>query len=139
MHKVYLSLGTNLGSREENLARAKKLIGEKLGTVPTSAGVLETEPVGVPKEYENLKFLNEMLYLTTEKGPYEVSEIVHGIEDEMGRIRTVRNGPRIIDIDIIAYDDLKLDDPKLTLPHPRAEERDFVRIPYAELKRRFGD
>lgn len=134
MHDVFLSLGTNLGNREENLAKARALIGEKLGTVPISAGIIETEPVDVPEKYAALKFLNEMLLVKTAKGPYEVSDIVHKIEDEMGRIRTVKNGPRIIDIDIIAYDELVINDPKLTLPHPRAMERDFVRIPWQALK-----
>lgn len=135
MHDVYLSLGTNLGSREENLAKARALIAEKLGTVPISAGIMETEPVDVPEEFAALKFLNEMILVKTEKGPYEVSEIVHKIEDEMGRIRTVKNGPRVIDIDIIAYNDLVLDDPILTLPHPRAMERSFVLTPWKNLIR----
>lgn len=136
MHDVFLSLGTNLGDRAANLAEAKRLLADNLGTVPkfVSSGVIETEPVDVPEEFAALKFLNEMILVKTEKGPYEVSEIVHKIEDEMGRIRTVKNGPRVIDIDIIAYDDLVLDDPTLTLPHPRAMERDFVRIPWQALK-----
>ncbi|MCQ2368477.1 MAG: 2-amino-4-hydroxy-6-hydroxymethyldihydropteridine diphosphokinase [Kiritimatiellae bacterium] len=137
MHDVYLSLGTNLGDRAANLAEAKRLLADKLGTVPTfvSSGVIETEPVDVPEEFAALKFLNEMILVKTEKGPYEVSEIVHKIEDEMGRIRTVKNGPRVIDIDIIAYDDLVLDDPILTLPHPRAMERSFVLTPWKNLIR----
>lgn len=96
---------------------------------------METEPVDVPEEFAALKFLNEMILVKTEKGPYEVSEIVHKIEDEMGRIRTVKNGPRVIDIDIIAYNDLVLDDPILTLPHPRAMERSFVLTPWKNLIR----
>lgn len=137
MHDVYLSLGTNLGNRAANLAEAKRLLADKLGTVPkfVSSGVIETEPVDVPEEFAALKFLNEMILVKTEKGPYEVSEIVHKIEDEMGRIRTVKNGPRVIDIDIIAYDDLVLDDPILTLPHPRAMERSFVLTPWKNLIR----
>lgn len=136
MHDIYLSLGTNLGPREENLAKARALIAEKLGTVPISAGIIETEPVDVPEEYAALKFLNEMLFVKTELGPYEVSEIVHKIEEEMGRIRTVKNGPRVIDIDIVAFDDLVLDDPSLTLPHPRAMERPFVLDPWKKLIRK---
>lgn len=137
MHDVFLSLGTNLGNRAANLAEAKRLLADKLGTVPkfVSSGVIETEPVDVPEEFAALKFLNEMILVKTEKGPYEVSEIIHKIEDEMGRIRTVKNGPRVIDIDIIAYDDLVLDDPILTLPHPRAMERSFVLTSWKNLIR----
>jgi 2-amino-4-hydroxy-6-hydroxymethyldihydropteridine diphosphokinase len=77
--------------------------------------------------------LNQAAVFETDLSPHEFSDRMHAIEDDMGRVRLVRNGPRTIDIDLIDFGGVKMDDPELTLPHPRARERDFVLVPLAEL------
>ena len=74
-----------------------------------------------------------MLVLWTTLEPYDFSRRMHAVEDRLGRVRTVRNGPRTIDVDLIDFGGLVNDDPALTLPHPRAHLRDFVMCPLAEL------
>ena len=98
-----------------------------------ASAVIETTPVDVPPEYADLAFLNQVLVLWTTLKPYDFSRRMHAVEDRLGRVRTVRNGPRTIDVDLIAFGGLVNDDPALTLPHPRAHLRDFVMRPLAEL------
>ena len=93
----------------------------------------ETEPVGVPEEFRHLKFLNQVAIFETALDPHDFSERMHRVEDELGRKRTVRNGPRTVDIDMVDYGGIAMDDPELTLPHPRAKERDFVMRPWKAL------
>ena len=95
--------------------------------------VVETEPVGVPPEFAHMKFMNQVAVFETALSAREFSERMHAVEDSLGRIRTVRNGPRTIDIDLVDFGGMVSDDPELTLPHPRARERDFVMGPLAEL------
>ena len=95
--------------------------------------VRETEPVDVPPEFAALKFLNQLAVFETTLEPLEFSRRMHAIEDALGRVRTVRNGPRTIDLDLIDFGGLVMDDPELTLPHPRAHLRDFVLRPLEEL------
>ena len=133
MHCVYLSLGSNRGWRKRNLMRAVSLIGERLGTVVKQSSMLETAPVGFASKH---KFLNMCLELQTELPPYELLEGCEQIERDLGRTRKSVNGnyhDRRIDIDILCYDDLQMDTPRLTLPHPRMKERDFVMIPLREI------
>ena len=109
------------------------------GTVGSStrlaaaSSVIETEPVDVPAEFAAMKFLNQAAVFMTELDPWKFSRGMHRVEDALGRVRTVRNGPRTIDIDLIDFSGMKLSDPELTLPHPRAAGRDFVMRPLAEL------
>ena len=98
-----------------------------------ASSVIETEPVGVPREFAALKFLNQAALFETELGPLEFSRAMHGVEDKMGRVRTVRNGPRVIDIDLVDFGGRKMRTRELTLPHPRAAGRDFVMRPLREL------
>ena len=93
----------------------------------------ETAPVDVPAEFSRMKFLNQLAVFDTGLEVHEFSRRMHSIEDALGRVRTVRNGPRTIDIDLIDFDGLRLDEPALTLPHPRAARRDFVIRPLASL------
>ena len=95
--------------------------------------MIETEPVDVPPEFAHLKFLNQAALFETALEAHDFSRRMHGIEDALGRVRTVRNGPRTIDIDLIDFDGIVLNEPELTLPHPRAAARDFVLRPLAEL------
>lgn len=131
---VTLSLGSNLEPRRERLARAVAAIGEFPGTrIVAESEIAETDPVGVPEEFQDLKFLNQVVFAETTLAAKEFSDRMHRIEDDLGRVRTVRNGPRTIDIDMIDYEGVVSSDPELTLPHPRALERDFVRGPWQRL------
>lgn len=132
--RAIVSLGSNLGNREENLAKALSALSAMPGTtLEKASSVIETEPVDVPEEFAGLKFLNQAAVFLTSLSAEEFSRRMHAIEDNMGRVRTVRNGPRTIDIDLVDFGGLVMDTPELTLPHPRAAERDFVCRPLAEL------
>ena len=98
-----------------------------------SSRVAETEPADVPPEFASQRFLNQVAVFVTSLDPYDFSRRMHRIEDELGRVRTVRNGPRTIDLDLVDFGGITLSDPELTLPHPRAAEREFVMRPLAEL------
>ena len=130
-----LSLGTNIEPRQANLNEAR----ERINNIPSTrisqiSSVIETDPVDVPKEFLDKKFLNQVVIVETTLDVKDFSDAIHKIEDDMGRIRgPVRNTPRPIDIDIITFDNLRINTPELTLPHPRAHERDFVMKPLLEI------
>lgn len=134
MVRAVVALGSNIEPRAEYLARAREALAAFPHTrmVKTSA-VEETEPVDVPGEYAHMKFLNQIVVLETALEPLDFSRRMHAVEDELGRVRTVRNGPRTIDIDLIDFGGVKMETSELTLPHPRARERDFVMRPLAAL------
>ena len=132
--RAIVSLGSNVEPRADYLEQARNA----LATLPCThllkaSSVIETEPVDVPPEYASMKFLNQVIVLDTALEPHDFARRMHAIEDRLGRVRTVRNGPRTIDIDLIDFNGIVSDDPKLTLPHPRAKDRDFVMRPLAEL------
>lgn len=132
--RAVVALGSNLGNRESYLRRALK----KLSALPETrlieaSFVHETRGVDVPEEFKNLKFLNQVALFETTLEPFDFSRRMHAIEDELGRVRTVRNGPRTIDLDLISFGDVHLETEELTLPHPRAAERVFVFEPMREL------
>jgi len=129
LKQVYLGLGTNIGDRQSNLARALKLLGERLKIEKVSS-IYETEPVGYADQPQ---FLNTVCLVKTNIGPLQLLSLVKGIEANMGRDAGFPNGPRIIDIDIILYSDMSMIDPELTIPHPRMNERAFVLIPLMEI------
>ena len=132
--RAAVSLGSNLGSRAANLRRALAALSRLPRTRLLDAGeAVETEPVGVPAEFASMKFLNQAALFETELSPLEFSRAMHGIEDRLGRVRTVRNGPRTIDIDLVDFGGIRMRTRELTLPHPRAAERDFVVRPLREL------
>ena len=138
VHQVYLGLGSNLGNRRALLKRAVRLIGERVGEVTRQSTFIETEPWGF--ESAN-KFLNAVILCETDKTPREVLEATQQIERDMGRQKTVHRTSstrtytdRPIDIDILLYDDLTVDEPDLKIPHPLMEQRDFVMIPLREIK-----
>ena len=133
MYNAAVSLGSNLGNRKDYLARALEMLSSLPHTkLLVASSVSETDPVGVPDEFISYKFLNQVAVFETELDAVEFSNRMHLIEDALGRVRTVRNGPRVIDVDLIAFDNLIINDPFLTLPHPRAHERDFVMRPLRE-------
>lgn len=134
MARAVVSLGSNIGDRAAHLKRAVEFLSNLPETKFVKAsGIIETEPVDVPEEFSGMKFLNQAAVFETNLSPYEFSDRMHAIEDVMGRVRLVRNGPRTIDIDLIDFGGVEMDDPELTLPHPRAKVRDFVLVPLAEL------
>ena len=87
----------------------------------------------MPSEFAALKFLNQVAVFETALDPFDFSRRMHAIEDDLGRVRTVRNGPRTIDIDLIDFGGQAINTPELTLPHPRANLRSFVQEPLKEL------
>lgn len=139
MTRAIVSLGANIGSRGDTLRRALDALSSLPETrLVRASSVLETEPVDVPPEFAALKFLNQAAVLETGLGAFDFSRRMHAIEDDLGRVRTVRNGPRTIDIDLIDFGGQVVNTPELTLPHPRARLRDFVTRPLAELGIRLG-
>lgn len=134
MHTVYLALGTNLGNRKAIMREAIDNIGKKVGTVMRQSSFYETEPWGF--ESPNL-FLNACICVSTKLAPRQLLEVTQDIERDMGRIeKTVglQYVDRIIDIDILLYDDLHINEPDLVIPHPLMEEREFVMKPLLEIK-----
>lgn len=132
-HKVYFSLGSNLGDKEGNIREAISRIGELIGEVDRQSTLLATEPWGF--ESDNT-FVNAAIRCTTSLSPFEILNITQNIERAMGRTLKSVDGQyhdRIIDIDILIYDDLHITTPQLTLPHPLMKERDFVMIPLKEI------
>ncbi len=133
MHQVYLSLGTNLGNRRENIREAIRKIGEQVGVVTRQSALYETKPWGFSTPNE---FINACVLVETELVPRQLLEATQRIEKEMGRTLKSVDGAyhdRIIDIDILMYDDIKVDEPDFKLPHPLMEERDFVMVPLREI------
>ena len=129
-----VSLGSNIEPRREYLSRAVAALSSLPGTrLLKMSPVMETEPVDVPPEYAGMKFLNSVAVFETTLEVFDFSRRMHGIEDALGRVRTVRNGPRTIDLDLIDFGGMTVDTPELTLPHPRAHLREFVFRPLAEM------
>ena len=133
MHKVYLSLGTNLGNRKAIMHEAIARVEDKIGTVLRQSSFHETEPWGFKSP--NL-FLNACVCASTPLAPRQLLEDTQAIEHEMGRVKKTINAQytdRIIDIDILLYDQLNINEPDLIVPHPLMEERDFVMLPLKEI------
>ena len=133
-HQVYLGLGSNLGDCRKNLERAIRLIGDRVGHVTRQSSFIETEPWGF--ESPN-KFMNAVILCKTTKAPREVLMLTQQIERDMGRRKKSLSGgyaDRPIDIDILLYDDLTIDEPDLKIPHPLMHQRDFVMIPLEEVR-----
>jgi len=126
---AYLCLGSNLGEREENLSRALTLLSLEVDLKEVSS-IYETEPVGYK---EQPLFLNLVCRVATNLPPEEILHLAKDIETRMGRVPSFPNAPRIIDIDILFYNDKIIETLNLTIPHPRLKERAFVLIPLAEI------
>lgn len=156
MHKVYLSLGSNLGDREQQLKQAIRFIDERIGEVVRQSSFIETEPWGFQSEHQ---FLNAAICCLTDKTPREVLQLTQQIERDLGKTKahathrpsSITHHPssiiphpsalspqpsyfnRPIDIDILLYDDWKVSEPDLKIPHPLMHQRDFVMIPLKEI------
>jgi 2-amino-4-hydroxy-6-hydroxymethyldihydropteridine diphosphokinase len=128
---VYLALGSNLGDREAMLNKAiAYLAAEGVRTVRRSS-IIETAPAYV---LDQPKFLNMVIEARTAHFATELLRRTQRVEKAIGRVKTIDKGPRLIDIDILYFDDLQLQSPHLTIPHPLIHERPFVLIPLRELK-----
>lgn len=133
MHTVYLGLGTNLGDKETNLRMAVAEIAMRIGEVASLSAFYASEPWGFLSEHS---FLNAVCRVCTNCSPMEVLSITQEIERWLGRHKKSVGGiysDRLIDIDILLYDDLHINTPELTIPHPLMWQRDFVTIPLREI------
>ncbi|HHX95428.1 MAG TPA: 2-amino-4-hydroxy-6-hydroxymethyldihydropteridine diphosphokinase [Clostridia bacterium] len=129
-HTAYLSLGSNVGSRAANLHRALELLKNESIVIDALSSIYETEPWGVP---DQPMFLNMVARLKTTLNPKELLRVLLAVEKQMGRERLLRWGPRIIDLDILLYDNEVIHDRELEIPHPRMVERAFVLVPLLEV------
>ncbi|RUL49122.1 2-amino-4-hydroxy-6-hydroxymethyldihydropteridine diphosphokinase [Lysinibacillus antri] len=131
MNNVYLSLGTNIGEREQNLKQAVTMLQTKEDVVVEAvSSIYETAPVGFVNQPS---FLNIALYIKTSKSPLKTLELCQSIENELGRVREFRWGPRIIDLDILLYNHENIETENLIVPHPRMFDRAFVLVPLLEI------
>jgi 2-amino-4-hydroxy-6-hydroxymethyldihydropteridine diphosphokinase len=128
-HITYIALGTNLGDRLGNLRAALAALPPKVHLLAESA-IYETPPWGVT---DQPAFLNMAVKAETALNPADLLDYLKALETSLGRIPSFRNGPRLIDLDILFFDDLALDTPPLVIPHPRLHERAFVLVPLADV------
>jgi 2-amino-4-hydroxy-6-hydroxymethyldihydropteridine diphosphokinase len=129
MKIIYLALGTNLADRMDNLQRAVAALPPAVSVTALSS-VYETPPWGYA---DQPAFLNMALTAETDLEPLALIAFLKKLETDLGREKTFRNGPRLIDIDILFYDDLRIDEPGLVIPHPRLHERAFVLVPLNDI------
>ncbi len=133
MHHLYLSLGSNIGDRQALLHHAISLLGERVGKVERVSSFIETEPWGFVSAN---KFINACCLLLTTLTPKQCLKETQTIEQMLGRKKKTHDdsySDRLIDIDLLLYDDLHINEPELVIPHPRMRDRDFVMIPLNEI------
>lgn len=130
MNKTFLLLGTNQGERAINLAEAKTKISRELGPIITSSSIYKTAAWGIENQPD---FYNQVIIVATEYNPLQILTILQHIEKQLGRIRVEKWGPRIIDIDILFFNDAILDLPSLKIPHPEIHNRMFTLKPLVEI------
>jgi 2-amino-4-hydroxy-6-hydroxymethyldihydropteridine diphosphokinase len=128
--KAVLALGANVGDRAATLQAALDRLALQTRVVAVSA-IYETAPVGGPPQPD---FYNAVVLVDTTLTPTELLAVARSLEAAAGRVRLEHWGPRTLDVDVLAYDDIRSDDPELTLPHPRAHERAFVLLPWLEVE-----
>ncbi|NMB61057.1 MAG: 2-amino-4-hydroxy-6-hydroxymethyldihydropteridine diphosphokinase [Chloroflexi bacterium] len=133
LHQVILGTGSNVGDREENLQLAMAEI-QKFATITAQSAIYETNPWGFT---DQPAFLNQVLVIETQLDPFDLLDTLKTTEKQIGRTPTFRYGPRMIDIDILFFDKLILEDEKLIIPHPKIADRAFVLIPLDELVPQF--
>jgi 2-amino-4-hydroxy-6-hydroxymethyldihydropteridine diphosphokinase len=126
--RAFLGMGSNLGDRWGQLREAVASLGSSVATV---SPVYETEPVGGPRGQDN--FLNVVVEIETDLTPRQLLGVCHRLEAAAGRVRGERWGPRTLDVDILLLDGCTIDEPDLTVPHPRMYERRFVMAPLADI------
>ena len=130
-NKVYLSLGSNIGNRQEYIESAIELVGKTEGIkILKKSGLYETSPVG---HVEQDLFLNAVIKIETDFSAREILKIINKIENELDRKREIRWGPRTIDIDILIFSDKKINETDLIIPHKEMLNRLFVLVPLIEI------
>lgn len=129
-HKAFLLLGSNLGNRENILDKAIFEIEEKIGKIDLKSSIYETLAWGIE---DQPAFLNQVITTTTEIEPQKLLTIINNIEKDLGRVRHEKWGERLIDIDILYYDDLTVSTKELSIPHPEISNRRFTLIPLVEI------
>ena len=130
MNTVYLLLGSNMGDSEQMLAVATSMIEKNIGKLVKSSSIYRTAAWG--KE-EQPDFLNQIIIVSSSLSSSTVLKEMFGIEKEMGRIRTIKNAARVIDIDMLFFNDEIIQTENLTVPHPQIQNRRFVLVPLAEI------
>jgi 2-amino-4-hydroxy-6-hydroxymethyldihydropteridine diphosphokinase len=130
MPTVYLGIGSNLGNRQNNCEKSLSLLEEKGITIIKRSSMIETEPWGVQ---DQPKFINLVVEIQTELEPGELFCTLKEIEVAIGRTETVRWGPRIVDLDILFYNDAIINSSELIIPHPGIQDRIFVLKPLSEI------
>ena len=128
-HRAYVGVGANLGDPARNVERALELLGE-LGAVVARSALYRTRPWG---KADQPWFVNAVALLETALAPSALLAALRALERRLGRVPGERWGPRIIDLDLLTYDDLEADEPALRIPHPHLRERAFVLVPLAEI------
>ncbi|HEY3347508.1 MAG TPA: 2-amino-4-hydroxy-6-hydroxymethyldihydropteridine diphosphokinase [Nitrospirota bacterium] len=129
--QAWIGLGSNIGDRECTLNRALELLGEAGGVgVVRVSSFIETAPVGYT---EQDSFINAAAEVETALTPLELLKVCQGVEYRLGRVRTIKWGPRTIDLDILLYGEVTVDEDTLKIPHPLMHEREFVLAPLAEI------
>lgn len=132
-HTVYIGIGSNLGDRKANIEKAVRLVKLiKKVKVKRISSIYETKPVGGPPQED---FLNGVFEIETSLSPFMLLEELQKIEKYLGRKRSVKNGPRTIDLDILLFGNKKIDTKELKIPHPRMHKREFVLRGLRELMR----
>ncbi len=130
MTTIYIGIGSNLGDREGTCLKALEELEKRGIKVTKKSSRYETEPWGVR---DQPKFINMVVEADTDLSPEEVLKVIKEIERNFGRRETLRWGPRVVDLDILFYNDLVIDEPDLRIPHPHMHERDFVLKPLSEI------
>ena len=128
-HKIFIGLGTNLGDRKNNLEDAIMALPPKLNILARSP-IYQTKPWGYTDQAD---FLNMVIEAETALTPIELLDYLKALEEELGRKASFRYGPRLIDLDILFYDDLIFEHERLSIPHPSLHERGFVLVPLADI------
>lgn len=134
MNKAFLLLGGNIGNRENNFRKTRELIEKFCGAIIQTSSLYETAAWGIT---DQPAFLNQAIEIETQLNAMELMGTILKIEQSMGRERKEKYGPRIIDIDILLFNDEQHDDPSLKIPHPEMQNRRFVLVPLAEIAGNF--
>ena len=129
-HTVFLGTGSNIGDRNHNLWLARREIELRVGAIAAASGIYQTAPWGMRDQPD---YLNQALKIRTFLDPESVLDRIQAIEKWMGRTKEVKWGARVIDIDILFYDDLVLTSRRLSIPHPHIADRRFVLVPLREI------
>lgn len=130
MGVAYIASGSNIGDRWLNLATAQRLVEDNIGKIISSSGIYETEPWGHTAQPD---FLNQVIKVETSLSAQTVLKQLLKTEEQMGRVRTFKNAPRIIDLDILFYGNQIINDKDITIPHPAIGLRKFVLVPLCEI------